>query len=123
MDVAWLAGLLEGEGWFGHTKRGAGPTSRFDYYVPVIAVAMNDEDVVRRVGCLINCAVHGPHLKQGGRRPTFRTAVHGHKAEALMEMLLPFLGERRSARVREVLDAGVIRKESVARSDEAPTVY
>ncbi len=111
LDLAWLAGLLEGEGWFGWGKRAnTHGTGRFFYRVPAIQVVMTDEDVVRRVGTLTNTAVTGPHgLKRSGTLPTFRCGINGHKAMTLMGMLRPLMGARRSQTIGEILAIGVKR--------------
>ena len=64
---------LEGEGWFGHSKRSGRATDSFDYFLPAVALAMNDEDVVRRAqpqnGCLRaqGQSCHGAFVAVPGR--------------------------------------------------------
>jgi hypothetical protein len=115
LDLAWLAGLLEGEAWFGRTKRSNGRSGdNYNYRIPIVQVVMTDEDVIRRVGNLTNCGVYGPHNQPGGRHMTFMVSVHGHKALKLMGMLRPLMGERRAAKIGELLTVGVERVPRIA---------
>jgi hypothetical protein len=109
LDLAWLAGLLEGEGWFGRVKRAGTRYGRFYYRIPIVQVAMNDEDVVRRIGELTNANVLGPHMQSGGRSPTFMVSIHGGKAVQLMRLLRPNMGRRRGERIDELLTNGTLR--------------
>ena len=105
-DIAWLAGLLEGEGSFFMTGRG-------DYYYPTIVVSMTDRDVVERVSRMFGTGIYAQ--KQDKRYPNakigYRTQTTGHKAAGLMEQLLPWMGERRSQKIKELLNTQVERVE------------
>lgn len=107
-DVAWAAGLFEGEGCITLTrptfqkKRGV---SRYAYYRLILQ--MSDEDVVIRFMQIVG----------EGRISIVTPKITNHKigyrwgcsdrdgVEKILNMLLPFLGERRSARARECLEA------------------
>lgn len=95
-DLHWLAGLLEGEGYFGlGTKRGR-TVARF-------ALGMTDKDVVVRAGELIGVSVC--HIKPGRAdwSPIFRLAASGSRAVEVMRLMRPLCGERRAARIDSVL--------------------
>jgi hypothetical protein len=98
-DIRQLAGLLEGEGTFRLVKRAGRPR------LPMIAVNMTDEDVIRWAARLLGGRVslckkkRLPHHKQ-----QYLTSVSGSKAVGWMMTLYMFLGTRRRARIREVLD-------------------
>ena len=49
IEIAWLAGLLEGEGSFGLTGYAAKKSKVF----PTISLAMTDLDIIERAGALI----------------------------------------------------------------------
>ena len=104
-DVAWLAGLLEGEGSFMMSRSTvAGKV----YYYPKIVVCMTDKDVVERAALLLsNNSVYRVPLSKNGvsKKLQYRAQVSGIKAALLMKELLPLMGERRSAKIQEVLDA------------------
>lgn len=104
-ELAWLAGLLEGEGCFyldaspSRLRRGARPAIG-------VTLQMTDEDVVRRAAHLMDSpSVYMEKRKTAAPNhlPSYRTGVYGAKAEWLMYILLPFMGNRRSERIRELL--------------------
>lgn len=98
-ECAWMAGLLEGEAWFG-LDRG-----------PAIVLRMSDRDVVDRVAVLwggrkVDC------LKPGllGKLDSHRVRIGGRKAQEVMRRIRPWLGERRAARVDELLAVSVLKQ-------------
>lgn len=100
-EIAWLAGLLEGEGCF--VKHPCGNSIR-------IHLGMTDRDVVERAAKIWGKSVRGPYQPNGplskqGRlyKPMYTTAAGGWVAAAWMMMLYGFMGERRKARIREML--------------------
>lgn len=89
-DLAWLAGILEGEGCF-----------RRDAY-PFVTLQMTDRDVVERAAILMLAPkVHTE--TRTGRKPLYRAQVGGAKAIRLMRLLLRFMGQRRTARIQAIL--------------------
>jgi hypothetical protein len=63
-EIAWAAGLFEGEGCISHMQRGSGLDLQ-------IALAMTDEEVVRRFDAVVDRGrVYGPYLppSHGPRR-------------------------------------------------------
>lgn len=99
MSIEWAAGLFEGEGSISLAR------SRNRIY-PRLVLASTDEDVVRRFHETIGVGyVNGPY-KQANRphtKPTWRWEAFGTSARKALPLLLPFLGERRTARANEVL--------------------
>jgi hypothetical protein len=94
-DVGWLAGIIEGEGWF-VTNQSTGP---------LVCVAMTDYDVVRRLQEVTGVG------RLNERVPSYKGAKNqlqwlvGHRSEVedICHLILPFMGERRSMRILEVL--------------------
>lgn len=98
LDLAWLAGLLEGEGSFLF----ASPSS---YSAAVgVSLQMSDEDVVARASALMGAAYRRwVSPRNPAWKPVFITNVRGRRAVCVMEMVLPFMGKRRSERIHLVL--------------------
>lgn len=126
-DIAWLAGLLEGEGCFymrqGGKYRGV-PYQRY----PAIDVAMTDKDVIMRVCAMWNRKVVGMTGRGKSRNKNWQTlwraGITGTTAIAWMFTVYPFMGARRKAKIREVV--AVWRQTpstSVARSRGAHRYY
>lgn len=100
LSAAWLAGLLEGEGSF------CVPKKHKDTSYIRVCLEMTDEDIVRRAAFLMEEAkVHGPRPRPTGlgSKPYFSTYVTGYKAVRIMKAVLPFMGKRRSQRIKELI--------------------
>lgn len=94
-DVAWAAGLFEGEGscFVGSGQR-----------QPIVSLVMTDEDVVRRFARILGVGnVHS--YATPPRKRYWRWSVQS-KDDVLvvLGLLFPFLGERRAARAAEVIE-------------------
>lgn len=99
-QAAWLAGLFEGEGCIEYTGK----------YGVRLCIGMTDPDVVQRVrelaGGTITVQQQGPR-DPGGAVPKPRHAWRlssMREIKPLLEVLLPWLGERRSAKARGALE-------------------
>jgi hypothetical protein len=93
-EIAWAAGLFEGEGCFAYTPNHV----RAD-------LAMTDHDTVRRFGAVVGVGRYyekkkyaSHHQQQLVWRVTDRAGV-----EAVLEMFRPWLSPRRLARGEEIL--------------------
>ena len=85
-DIAWLAGLLEGEGYFA-LNRGKYPT---------ITLSMTDEDIVVKAASLM-----GAKINRSGN--LWIAHINGAYAIQWMMTLYSLLGKRRRERVFEVI--------------------
>ena len=96
VEIAWVAGVLEGEGWFGITR-----------YGPRLQLKMTDLDVIETVvettgGC---GSIRKASAARERRKAVWSWHLSGSAARLLMERILPFMGNRRAARIKEILDA------------------
>lgn len=110
-EIAWLAGLLEGEGCFYNYRSSSG---KIDIR---IELGMTDFDVVDRVAVLFRevfnrqCSVK-IRSKKPPHKTMYKVTICGYAAERVMRAILPFMGKRRSARIMGLLgawDARVVR--------------
>lgn len=95
----WLAGILEGEGWFSirHPQDRRASIS--------VGIKMTDADVVQRAACLMGGNAKPREDKRSEKFNTcWECTVSGAKAEAVMKAILPFMGSRRRAKIQEALD-------------------
>ncbi len=112
-EIIWLAGLLEGESCFSvgtrSVRRGVG--RKF----PRVQVNMCDLDVLEHarkasggLGTPIQRVATPSRLKKEkeyGWTPSYSWAVQGEtEAYALMVMVYPWMGHRRKARIRELIE-------------------
>jgi len=93
VNTAWLAGLFEGEGWFGMNQR----------KYPALALYMTDFDVIQRAAGLLEMKIHWNELPSGKIRYGF--TVQGKRAVEVMKLLRPQLGGRRHQQIDRVLSA------------------
>jgi hypothetical protein len=96
MELAWLAGWLEGEGTFYFTKTKSSPTV-------VIQVFSVDFDVIEKAAKLMGGAIYS--IKPRGRsQGGFRVHLESQPAVDLMNDLLPLMGARRVAQIQIALE-------------------
>lgn len=99
-QLAWAAGLFEGEGCFNAHRRADGKFS------VQARLAMTDEDVVRRFADVIGVGcVYGPMARGPGRQATYDWSLgDAREVRAVITLLLPWLGSRRKAKALEVAE-------------------
>lgn len=98
-QINWIAGLLEGEGTFNFStaKR---PSIR-------IALSMTDKDVIEKFANIVGFGViYKIDASRYGvsKKSQYRWECAGNRAAGLMMTVYSLLGERRQARIRELLD-------------------
>ena len=92
-QLTWLAGWLEGEGSF---SLSSGTVS--------VHAGSTDLDVLTKVAALLGTEKIAKKKPTAYTRRQFYTCrVFGEKAATSMTTILPFMGERRSGRIRELL--------------------
>jgi hypothetical protein len=85
-NLAWAAGIIEGEGCF---KRSHRTTLR-------ISVNMTDKDILDRLQMMLGGAVSGPHRYEPRRKPIWCWNLCGAlPCYAVIAALLPWFGKRR----------------------------
>lgn len=94
--LAYLAGLLDGEGSFL-----CPPPSMPNQ--PAVALAMTDEDIVARAALLLEAKYMTLPRRQSHHKVVYVVRVRGHRAVETMEALEPHMGLRR----RQQIDAAL----------------
>ena len=100
--IAWLAGLLEGEGSFIAARFGS-------HSYPRISVTMGDRDVLERAMTLMP----GSHLydandsrfAERGWNEAWMVRLNGPPAAEIMNAVRPWMGQRRTSTIERVLRA------------------
>jgi hypothetical protein len=92
--VAWAAGLLEGEGHFG-LRRGGKDL--------LVQIGMTDKDVVDRFYNVFGVGSRKSRILPSGKTFYSVTIAAQKDAELVMRAVLPFMGERRSAKILHCL--------------------
>jgi len=98
-ETLWLAGLLEGEGCF---------TTRRQFHEIRISLHMTDEDVVRKAAIAMGSNSVRIRVHSRTRKPTHKEVwefeILGDRAIEVAKRILPFMGQRRKARIEFLLD-------------------
>jgi len=90
--IAWLAGLLEGEGTF-MTGPPSQPRS------PVLGVSMTDRDVIARVAEIFDVKVLRARAPHPHWKDAWAARLRGRRAIEVMRLIYPLMGERRRAQI------------------------
>ena len=103
LKMAWLAGLLEGEGCFRSSLHQA-----IQHY-PVMNLQMTDKDVIDKASIVLHCRTSGPFfprqkkLDGTSRKAVYRCGHSGHRAVWWMKKLMPFMGIRRRKKMEDII--------------------
>ena len=107
--LAWVAGLVEGEGTIRTHKTRHSPTANRTYAYPMVGIQMTDEDVLRRVQEWTGLGnVIGPYSipSRPRAKPFWMWKVQRKdQAITLITALWPLLCGRRKEQARTVLKA------------------
>ena len=96
IEVAYIAGLLEGEGTF--LNKGL---------CPIIQVGMTDDDVIEKVADIINIGNRRIHIQED-KRPKYKTkyiiCLAGFDAFKWMKLIRPHMCSRRGKELDEIIE-------------------
>lgn len=103
-DIAWVAGLFEGEGCFSILKQ------RNGVHYPKAVISMTDADIIARFHTIVGFGRvtikhRRPNTPEHYKLLSEWRAHSFEDAQQLIAMLWPWLGERRKARAKEILAA------------------
>lgn len=94
-ELAWLAGILEGEGAF---MMHGGTSS--------ISLQSTDKDIVEKAAAILGTKLQGDSWKPKGKasyKAVWTCRVYGTTAIGWMMTLFILMGERRRAKIREII--------------------
>src|ERR1700679_2626097 len=100
IEIAWLAGLLEGEGNFGFNWNAIRSGKS-----PRIRISMTDEDILQRVADLIGRItgnyprVRGRSVLTGNKQPAYEVCTYGANANTIMRLIVGYMGQRRRKKI------------------------
>jgi hypothetical protein len=91
-EIAWAAGLFEGEGCFAWTG------------TPSVILGMTDRDIVERFAAIVGFGLLYEEPRRPPEQTLYRWRANGFEnVQAVLAMLWQWLGPRRRARAVEVL--------------------
>lgn len=101
--IEWVAGILEGEGYFGMTKA----SHHKNYTQCFIKIQMTDEDILEKVAEVLGGKVAKLNMDIPSRKNRKQVYAWGIQSqEAVYDTLLrvrPYMGSRRKAKIDEML--------------------
>lgn len=101
-DIAWLAGLFEGEASF-YTYSKKSNKGRATSY-PELSIQSVDKDVIARVAKIMNITYISDVVPYGStKQNAFKVRRCGNNAIQWMMTLYSLMGIRRRAKIREVI--------------------
>ena len=107
-EIAWIAGLLEGEGCFSICIR---KTAKHNHKTVAVHCEMTDEDVIIKLHKIAGCGTINKRANVSGRedrrvrKPTWIWSVQNHAGILrVCKAILPFMGTRRQAKIKELID-------------------
>lgn len=109
-QIAWLAGIYEGEGTCSITN---GRAIR-------VEIVMTDQDIVERVQSITGFGtVRTVAQRAENHKQAYRWSIGSAEAVAFLEAIMPWLGNRRAARAQGAIDNWKTnRKQSTASDTE-----
>lgn len=105
-DVAWAAGLFEGEGCFSFRR-----DPRYNYSQWTAKLSMKDEDIVRRFHAVVGVGTvtyaDPPSWRRAGHVPMWLWRVGSREGvRHVVDLLSPLLGARRLAQIERMYASG-----------------
>jgi hypothetical protein len=104
-EIAWLAGILEGEGCFDYNN--LGQSKRTGSWYPRIRIEMTDKDVVEKVANLLKghgeIHFHAPRVGFNAKPTWSFMCSSRERMKELLPALLPYMGARRSKVIYQML--------------------
>lgn len=115
VDLAWLAGLLEGEGSFLPGPPSAPNATR-------IQCSMCDEDIIARVAEYLQATYHEIRKRQPHHKRAWFVTIKGSRARELMVRLRPLMGSRRQGQIDKALASPSPGRYKITSAD-LPRIY
>ena len=103
-EIAWIAGIFEGEGTFGIDDR-VKNRSKESTAPPGCLVSMTDQDVILKLANMLKKKNFKAHrLTKGGKTEYILNISYRKTLRYLLPLIYPHLGQRRRGKVQKCLD-------------------
>jgi|SRR5271157_5030027 len=101
-DLVWLAGILEGEGYFHLYNNHAKNNKTYQY--ARICLCMTDRDVIEKACSMWKCKIQTcKPYGTSAKKIQYKAIIGGSNAISWMQKLKPFMGKRRTEKIEEIL--------------------
>lgn len=95
-NIAWAAGIVEGEGCMSLVKTKSG-------LYPKLTVQMSDEDIILRLKDILNCGTVSSHQRGINKRLYQLNVYTKSDLYETIKVLYPYFGKRRKEKAEEVM--------------------
>lgn len=108
IDIAWAAGLFEGEGTAMTGQSGKRHKDGMRNRTPHLSLGSTDYDVLYKFWSVLGerGAIYGPYLKEN-RKPFWKWEASWRAARDIATQLWPYMCSRRAGKFTEVFGANV----------------
>lgn len=117
IEIAWLAGLLEGEGSFVASKN----------YPVCVSLCMTDKDVVETVATWWNVSISEPKKQRTWHKQSYRCMIRGKHAIECMTKIYSLMGDRRTKQIDKAINSyqpkGRCQKITIKQATEIKTRF
>lgn len=103
-QVAWAAGLFEGEGWITISARKPFGKNKSVSYSMCVGVTMTDEEILERFQAVFGGTLHATSEVNEKYRPAYRLELYSTRASSALSEMMPYFGPRRAERARLAID-------------------
>ena len=106
IEIAWLAGILEGEGCFDIYE------NNYNKNYPRLRIEMCDKDVLDRIKSIIDGGGEVIEHDRGNPKhnKTYSYSLSSkNKLKEVLTDILPYMGERRKEKIEELLSVGFLQ--------------
>lgn len=101
IDIGWMAGIIEGEGWFVLTQ----PKKNHKIGIVRVSAAMTDFDTIERLHRITGVGVLNERKASKRKKAQLSWVVNGREdVTSILSLIHPLMSIRRSARIQELLD-------------------
>ncbi len=103
-QVAWAAGLFEGEGWITISARKPFGKNKSVAYSMVAGIVMTDPEILERFQAIFGGSLHATSEVNERYSPAYRVELYANKAASALREMLPYFGPRRAERARLAIE-------------------
>lgn len=107
IEIAWLAGLLEGEGSF---------NLQCSKYPVGIWLHMTDEDVVAKACVMLGTKYHKMGKRKEHWKDSYKTGLRGRRAIEIMKQILPYMGQRRTLKLQDCINSFCLHPQGIPKT-------
>lgn len=102
-DIYWAAGIMEGEGWFGHSKNNGIKKGI------CASLEMTDKDTIDKFSSIFDFGTRSVRLLPSGKTSYKWSVTNQRKAVGFMMTLYSLMSIRRKEKITEIIDSWKLR--------------